>query len=77
MTTPSLILDANEVNFLAARLRRLFAHHGYALPDLARDDASLIRIAGSCIGTVLTDAAAGVKGGHHQTFSQKTPVDGR
>jgi hypothetical protein len=49
-------LAADEAAFLAARLRRLFAHYGYALPDFARDDASLIRIAGSAIGAVLTNA---------------------
>lgn len=54
-------LSADDAAFLSARLRRLFAHHGYALPDFAKDDASLIRIAGSCIGAVLTNAAAGVK----------------
>jgi hypothetical protein len=53
-------LSADDAAFLSARLRRLFAHHGYTLPNFAKDDASLIRIAGSCIGAVLTNAAAGV-----------------
>jgi hypothetical protein len=57
----SVTLTAEDAKFLAARLRRLFAHHGYALPDFTKDDASLIRIAGSCIGAVLTDATSGVK----------------
>jgi hypothetical protein len=48
-------LTHDEAAFLAARLRRLFAHHGYTLPDFAKDDASLLRIAGSAIGAVLTN----------------------
>lgn len=39
--------------FLAARLRRLFAHFDYPLPSFAKDDARLIGIAGSCIGAIL------------------------
>jgi hypothetical protein len=57
-----ITLTTDDAHFLAARLRRLFAHHGYALPDLARDDASLLRIAGSAIGAVLTNVGVGEVG---------------
>lgn len=51
---PGLTLDANDARFLAARLRRLFAHFDYPLPDFAADDARLIGIAASAIGALLT-----------------------
>lgn len=52
--SPSLTLSADDTAFLAARLRRLFSHFGYSLPAFAVKDASLIRIAGSCIGAILS-----------------------
>jgi hypothetical protein len=54
---PGLTLDASEVRFLAARLRRLFQRFNFPLPDGAQDDARLIGIAGSAIGLMLTNAA--------------------
>jgi hypothetical protein len=48
-----LHLKAGEVKFLASRLRRLFDHFGYELPDLAVEDTDLIRITGTCIGDLL------------------------
>lgn len=58
MSNEAVTLDAQEAAFLAARLRRLFAHFQYELPEFAKGDAdaSLIRIAGSCIGAVLAKA---------------------
>ncbi len=51
---PLMSLDTEEVRFLAARLRRLFAHFEYELPDTAeRDDEFIIRVAGVCIGDLL------------------------
>ena len=47
-------LDANETQYLAARLRRLFAHFGLSLPEGHKDDARLIGIAGAAIGMLLT-----------------------
>lgn len=52
-------LTTDDAAFLAARLRRLFALYSYSLPDFARNDASLIRIAGSCIGAALSTASPG------------------
>lgn len=52
-----LILDANDVQFLAARLRRLLKFHNYPLPKFADDDKALIGIAPSCIGAVLSNAS--------------------
>ena len=52
----SVLLDASEARFLAARLRRLFHHFGPKTPSWAEeDDARLIGIAGACIGMLLTD----------------------
>lgn len=50
-------LTAEDAAFLAARLRRLFAHFNYPLPAFAANDAQLIGIAGSAIGAVLASAA--------------------
>jgi hypothetical protein len=47
-------VEAADLAFLAARLRRLFAHFNYPLPAFAADDARLIGIAGSVIGGLLT-----------------------
>jgi hypothetical protein len=47
-------VDAGDIAFLAARLRRLFAHFDYPLPAFAADDARLVGIAGSAIGGLLT-----------------------
>jgi hypothetical protein len=65
MTTPAttpadgeLTLDASEVQFLAARLRRLFNHFKYPLPEWAKDDKHLIGIAPTCIGAVLANLNA-------------------
>ena len=52
-----LTLTADEATFLAARLRRLFAHFDCHVPDFADNDASLIRVAGSCIGGLLANQA--------------------
>lgn len=49
----NVVLTRGEAHFLAERLRRLFDHFGYALPDFASSDASLIGITGSAIGAVL------------------------
>jgi hypothetical protein len=62
MADPRITLDANDARFLAARLRRLFAHFGIPVPN-ADDDAHLIGNAGAAIGMLLTrreteDAAA-------------------
>lgn len=54
-----LTLDANEVRFLAARLRRLFAHFGVPVPN-EQDDGRLIGIAGAGIGLLLTGRTDGV-----------------
>jgi hypothetical protein len=62
---PSLTLSPLEVAFLAARLRRLFAHFGTTLPKFAENDARLIGIAGSAIGMLLTGRTAGVEGKSH------------
>lgn len=51
----ALTMDADEVEFLAARLRRLFNHFKYPLPDWAKDDKHLIGIAPTCIGAVLAN----------------------
>ena len=48
----TLTLDANEVHFLATRLRRLCNHFGYATPDM--DDKFIIGVGGSLIGGLLT-----------------------
>lgn len=48
----SLVLDPSEVKFLAARLRRLFAHFRVPVPN-ADDDASVIGNAGAGIGLLL------------------------
>ena len=54
-----LTLDAGEIAFLAARLRRLFEREQYTLPEFAREnDSALIGIAGSVIGAILTRASA-------------------
>lgn len=54
-------LDAEDVQFLATRLRRLFARFNYPLPKFADDGRRLIGIAPSCIGAVLANLdAAGV-----------------
>jgi hypothetical protein len=53
-------LTAEEAAFLAARLRRLFKHFGYPVPEC--NDSHLIRIAGSCIGGLLTREAKGHAG---------------
>lgn len=54
----ALALDEGEVEFLAARLRRLFNHFKYPLPNWAADDKHLIGIAPSCIGGVLANLTA-------------------
>jgi len=56
------MLSADDAAFLAARLRRLFAHFAYPLPPFAERDESLLRIAGSCIGGVLTQLASPTSG---------------
>jgi hypothetical protein len=61
---PSVTLTGEDAHFLAVRLRRLCAHQGYELPKFAADDASLINIAGSVIGALLTNAAPGVAAPH-------------
>ena len=56
-----LTLDAGEIAFLAARLRRLFEREQYTLPEFAREnDSALIGIAGSVIGAILTRASAAI-----------------
>lgn len=59
MAHAGLRLDANEVKFLAARLRRLFEHFGIPVPD-AQDDHRLIGVAGAAIGMLLTNRTDGV-----------------
>lgn len=56
-------LSPCDAAFLAARLRRLFAHFNYTVPSFAGDDASLLRVAGSCIGAVLANLDADLTGG--------------
>lgn len=51
-TEVKLVIDADEVRFLAARLRRLFQHFGQGVPEGA-SDTHLIGIAGSLIGSLL------------------------
>jgi hypothetical protein len=48
-----ITLDATDARFLAARLRRLFAHFGIPVPN-AEDDEHLIGNAGAAIGMLLT-----------------------
>lgn len=50
----ALSLSEHDMHFLACRLRRLFKHFKFPLPDFASKDASLIGIAGSVIGMLLT-----------------------
>lgn len=57
---PKLTLDAIEVKFLAARLRRLFEHFGVPVPG-TDDDARVIGNAGAGIGLLLTGRTGGVK----------------
>jgi hypothetical protein len=57
---PSVTLSGEDAHFLAVRLRRLCAHLNYALPKFAEDDASLINIAGTVIGALLTNMTHGV-----------------
>lgn len=76
LNATDLTIDGMDAHFLAVRLRRLFAHHGYVLPEFAKDDASLIGIAGTCIGAILTRAAvAGPDFGavHDKRMSELTP----
>jgi hypothetical protein len=56
--TEGMYLSAEDVKFLATRLRRLFAHFDYQLPKFAEDSRHLIGIAPSCIGAVLANSAA-------------------
>ncbi|WP_152567213.1 hypothetical protein [Cupriavidus metallidurans] len=59
----AMTLDAGEIEFLAARLRRLFAHFRYQIPHWAHtDDRKLIGIAPSCISAVLANLAASPAG---------------
>jgi hypothetical protein len=60
----SVTLEAADAAFLAARLRRLFAHFKVAVPD-GGDDARLIGNAAAGIGLLLTAQPAGVKGPEH------------
>jgi hypothetical protein len=76
----SVTLTAEDAKFLAARLRRLCAHHNYELPKFATDDASLINIAGSVIGALLTNATPGVAEVHapqpdHWPFADAADAD--
>jgi hypothetical protein len=57
----NVVLTREDAHFLAVRLRRLCAHHGYQLPKFAADDASLINIAGTVIGALLTNLTHSVK----------------
>lgn len=52
-------LSADEAAFLAARLRRLCERFDYPLPNMAASDASMIGIAGSCIGAILAGLPPG------------------
>jgi hypothetical protein len=56
----NVLLTREDAHFLAVRLRRLCAHHGYALPKFADDDANLVNIAGTVIGALLTNLTHGV-----------------
>lgn len=58
----NVVLTRDEAAFLAARLRRLFDHFGYPVPHFTENDASMIRVAGSCIGGLLLGRAPGVAG---------------
>lgn len=48
-----LQLDKGEVEFLAARVRRLCAKFNYPAPD--KDDGLIVGVAGSLIGSILTN----------------------
>lgn len=45
-------LDESDVEFLAARVKRLCVHFGYPIPD--QDDRFIVGVAASLIGGVLT-----------------------
>lgn len=53
--TEGMYLSAEDVQFLATRLRRLFSHFNYPLPKFADNSHQLIGIAPSCIGAVLAN----------------------
>lgn len=49
----SVVFDPAEVEYLAARLRRLFAHFEHPLPN--KDDAFIVAVAPALIGALLTE----------------------
>jgi hypothetical protein len=69
---PGLTLDAGELRFFAARLRRLFQHFGTPVPGM-EDDARLIGNAGAGIGLLLTGRTDGALVVDGQTVSDGAP----